>query len=113
MAKKEVKVSELEAGRPTKDQIAEWKKKHGNLFKVSVQDGENTLFAILRQPKMIDMEGASRETKKSPLSSVKYIVRNCSLYMDDAINKNDDLFMAICSKAEDIIEIKEASLEKL
>lgn len=99
----------IEAERPTKEQIAAWKKQHGNLYKISVEG----YFAILRQPKLVDMEGASREAKKSPLSSVKYIVRNCALYIDDAINKDDSLFMSICTKAEEVVDIKESELEKL
>ena len=114
-AKSKVTAEELHPNRPTPQQIADWKEKHGKLYKFSVNDKKgNPLFVILRQPKMTDMEGASRvATKNSPLSSVAYIVRNCALYIDDEINKNDDYLMSICAKAENMINIQEATMEEL
>jgi len=50
---------------------------------------------------------------KDPLRFNEVILENCWLGGDEEIKTNDELFLAVSSKLPDLIQIKEATLEKL
>ena len=93
----------------TKEQIQEWKKQHKDIFVISVEDKK----VYLRTPDRKTLSYASTLATKDPLRFNEVILENCWLGGDEEIKTNDELFLAVSSKLPDLIQIKEATLEKL
>lgn len=93
----------------TKEQIADFKAKHGEIFKIKV-DGKNCL---LRKPNRKELGYASVAGKENPLKFNEVILNSCWLAGDEEIRTNDTLFLSASAKIAEIIEVKEAELEKL
>lgn len=93
----------------TKEQIQEWKKQYKDVFVISVEDKK----VYLRTPDRKTLSYASTLATKDPLKFNEVILDNCWLGGDEEIKTNDELFLAVSSKLPDLIQIKEATLEKL
>jgi len=93
----------------TKEQIADFKAKHGEIFKIKV-DGKSCL---LRKPNRKELGYASVAGKENPLKFNEVILNSCWLAGDEEIRTNDTLFLSASAKIAEIIEVKEAELEKL
>lgn len=92
-----------------KEQIQEWKEKHGKVYKISV-DGKS---CYLKRPSRKTLGYASVAGKDDPLKFNEVILRDCWLGGDEEIRKDDVLFLSVSAKLADIIETKEAELEEL
>jgi hypothetical protein len=95
--------------KATKEQIAEWKKKHGDVYCIKVEDKA----CYLKKPNRKTLGYAAVAGKENPLKFNEVLLRDCWLAGDEEISKNDDLFMSISPKLSELIEYKEAELEKL
>ena len=93
----------------TKEQIQEWKNQYKDIFVISVEDKK----VYLRTPDRKTLSYASTFATKDPLKFNEVILDNCWLGGDEEIKTNDELFLAVSSKLPDLIQIKEATLEKL
>ena len=93
----------------TKEQIQEWKNQYKDIFVISVEDKK----VYLRTPDRKTLSYASTLATKDPLKFNEVILENCWLGGDEEIKTNDELFLAVSSKLPDLIQIKEATLEKL
>lgn len=93
----------------TKEQIQEWKKQYKDIFVISVEEKK----VYLRTPDRKTLSYASTLATKDPLRFNEVILENCWLGGDEEIKTNDELFLAVSSKLPDLIQIKEATLEKL
>ena len=91
----------------TKEQLAEWKKKHGELFEITV-DGKS---CILHRPTRKDLSFAS--VVKDPIKMSETLLNQLWVSGDEDIKTRDDLFMATVSKMEEIMQVKEAEIKKL
>lgn len=90
-------------------QIAELKAKHPgrSLFLISV-DGKS---CILRSPTRQDLSYAS--VVKDPIKLNEVMLAQLWVAGDEDMKTDDDLFMAVCSKMDEVLKIKEAELKKL
>ena len=93
----------------TKEQIQEWKNQYKDIFVISVEDKK----VYLRTPDRKTLSYASTLATKDPLKFNEVILENCWLGGDEEIKTNDELFLAVSSKLPDLIQIQEATLEKL
>ena len=93
----------------TKEQIQEWKKKHGKVFKISC-DGK---VCYLKPPSRKTLGYASVASKDDPLKFNEVILRDCWLAGDEEIRTDDMLFLSVGSQLANIIQAKEAELEEL
>lgn len=93
----------------TPAQIAEWKKKHGDVFKITIEDK----VCYLRKPTRKALGYASVAGKDNPLKFNEVILRDCWLAGDEEIKTDDTLFLSVSSKLTELIQIKETELEKL
>jgi hypothetical protein len=93
----------------TKEQIAEWKEKHGDIFRITVEDKS----CYLKKPNRKTLGYAATAAKENPLKFNEVILRDCWLAGDEEIRTDDELFLSASSKIEKIIETKHAELEKL
>lgn len=95
--------------KPTKADIEAWKKKHGEVFKLTIEDKE----CFLKTPDRKAMSYAASVAIKDPLKFNEILLNNCWLGGNEEIKTQDSLFLAASSKIGEIIQIKDASLEKL
>ena len=93
----------------TPEQISEWKKKHGSIFELTVEDKS----CILRKPAIKDLSAASAVGQKDPFAYNRVILKNCWLTGDEEIKTNEDYFLAAGGKLSEIIEVKESEIKKL
>lgn len=91
----------------TKEQVAEWKKKHGDIFELSVEDKS----CILRRPNRKDLSYVS--VVKDPIKMSETLLKQLWLAGDTEIQEEDDLFLAIIPKMEEVIKVKESVIKKL
>lgn len=91
----------------TKEQIAEWKSKHGDLFEISV-DGKS---CILRKPNRKDLSYVS--VVKDPMKMSEVMMKQLWVAGDEEIREQDDLFLAAIPKMEEVLKVKEATIKKL
>lgn len=91
----------------TKEQVAEWKKKHGEIFELSVE-GKS---CILRKPNRKDLSYVS--VVKDPIQMSETLLRQLWVAGDMEIQEDDDLFLAAIPKMEEVIKVKESKIKKL
>jgi hypothetical protein len=93
----------------TKEQIQEWKQQYKDIFVLNVEGKK----AYLRTPDRHTLSYASTLATKDPLKFNEVVLTNCWLGGDEEIKTDDALFLAASSKLPELIQIKEATLEKL
>lgn len=93
----------------SQEQIQEWKAKHGDVYKITSGDKE----CFLRSPKRKELSYASLAGKDDPLAFNEVILKSCWLGGDEEIKTNDAYFIGASKVIGDVIQIKEAKLEKL
>lgn len=93
----------------SKQQIAEWKKQHGDVFLIEV-DGKA---AYLRSPDRKTLSAAMTLGQKDPIKFNETIINNCWLGGDEEIRTDDSYFLAAGGQIDKIIEVREASVKKL
>ena len=93
----------------TKEQIKQWKAKYNEVFVLRVDDK----VAYLRTPDRATLSYASTLATKDPMKFNEAILTNCWLGGDEEIKTDDALFLSASSKLGELIQIKEATLEKL
>lgn len=91
----------------TKEQVAEWKKKHGEIFELSVEDKS----CILRRPNRQDLSFVS--VVKDPIKMSEALMKQLWVDGDKEIQERDDLFLAAIPKMEEVIKVKESQIKKL
>ena len=91
----------------SKEQVQEWKKKHGELFEITV-DGKS---CILHRPTRRDLSNASVE--KDPIKMSETMLNQLWVDGDEEIKTDDALFFAAIQKMQDVLEVKEAEIKKL
>lgn len=91
----------------TPEIIAQWKKEHGDVFKIEVEDK----VAYLKTPTRKTLSFAS--STKDSFRFNEIILKDCWLAGDEEIKTNDSYFLAACSKLDGIISVKQAELVKL
>lgn len=100
-------MSELK-GTATAEQISEWKKKHGDIFKVEVDDS----VCYLKKPDRKTMSYVAT-LGNNPIRANEALLQNCWLGGDDDIKTNDEKFFGVSGKLAEIIEVKDAEITKL
>lgn len=91
----------------TKEQVAEWKRKHGEIFELSVEDKS----CILRRPNRKDLSYVS--VVKDPIKMSETLLKQLWVAGDTEIQEYDDLFLAVIPKMEEVIKVKESQIKKL
>ncbi len=89
----------------TKEQVSEWKAKWGELFEISVE-GKS---CVLHKPTRRDLSYAS--VVKDPIKLSEVMLKQLWVAGDEEIKERDDLFMAVVSKMEAVLTVKEAEIK--
>lgn len=90
-----------------KEQIAEWKRKHGELFEITVESKS----CILHRPTRQDLSYAS--VVKDPIKMSETMLNQLWVAGDEEIKTDDSLFLAAIQKMQEVLEVKEAAIKKL
>jgi hypothetical protein len=93
----------------SKDQLAEWKARYGNIYKITVEDK----VCYLRKPSRKALGYASAVGKTNPIKFNEILLNDCWLGGDEVIKTDDNLFLSASAKLAELIDVKEAELEKL
>ena len=91
----------------TKEQIEEWKRKHGDLFEITVE-GKG---CILHRPTRQNLSYVS--VVKDPVKMSEAMLNQLWVAGDEEIKTQDDLFLAAIQKMQEVLEVKEAEIKKL
>ena len=100
-------MSELK-GTATAEQISEWKKKHGDIFKVGVGDS----VCYMKKPDRKTMSYVAT-LGNNPIRANEVLLENCWLGGDESIKTDDEKFYGVSAKLNEIVAIKEAEITKL
>lgn len=92
---------------PTQEEIDGWKKKYGDIFKIKVADK----IAYLKKPSRKAL-GYSFSAK-DPIKAKEIILIDCWVGGNVEMLQDDAYFLALAGKVDEMIEVKEAELEKL
>lgn len=95
--------------KATKEQVAEWKKEHGDVFEIEV-DGK---VCYLKKPTRRVLSAAAVAGQRDPMKYNEVILTNCWLWGDEVIKTDDALFLGVSAKLGDLVEVVEASIKKL
>jgi len=93
----------------TEEQVKQWKSTYGDVFEVTVEDKR----CYLRKPDRKVLGLATSMGQRNPMKFNEVVLHNCWLGGDDDIKTNDDYFLAVSSRLESIIQIKDAEIKKL
>lgn len=92
----------------TEKQIADWKKKHGEVYKVTVE-GKS---CYLHKPDRKTLAYVST-AKDNPIRMSELMLNNCWIDGDEEIKTDDALFLGVAQQMGALISIKQAELVKL
>ncbi|MDR1370937.1 MAG: hypothetical protein LBJ72_12570 [Dysgonamonadaceae bacterium] len=95
--------------KATQEQIADWKAKHGDVFRIQVEDKS----CYLKKPSRKALGYASMAGKENPLKFNEVLLNDCWLAGDEDVKTDDTLFLSVSSKLTELIQVKDAELEKL
>lgn len=91
----------------TKEQVAEWKKKHGEIFEITVEDKS----CILRRPNRKDLSFVS--VVKDPIKKFESLVRQTWLDGDEEMLTDDEYFIPMLPKLGNLTIYADAAIKKL
>lgn len=89
------------------EQIAIWKKEHGEFFGIVIEDK----VCYLKKPDRKVLSYAS-QVGSDPMKFNEVIMKNCWISGDEEILTDDSLFLAASTKLDQVIEFKKAELVK-
>jgi hypothetical protein len=102
---------------PSKEQIAEWKKKHevANIHVLKAVDPADgtTKKAYCRTPTMTDLIRASQSNKEKPGTYNQSLYENCVLSAHPDIKKSQALYQGVIFAVDKIIIAADVEVEKL
>lgn len=94
----------------TQKQIDQWKKKHGEVYCISFDDGKKT---YIKKPDRKTISFAMTKMQTNPLAYAEVILNRCFIGGDESFQTNDDYFFGASAQLEQIMEVKSAELKKL
>ena len=90
-----------------KEQIDAWKKQHGDIYLITVEDKS----CVLRKPTRQELSFVSGIT--DPMLFTETLLKQLWLGGDEDMQERDEYFLAISSKLDTVLKLKEAEVKKL
>lgn len=90
-----------------KEQIDAWKKQHGDIYLITVEDKS----CVLRKPTRQELSFVSGIT--DPMQFTETLLKHLWLGGDEDMQERDEYFLAISSKLDTVLKLKEAEVKKL
>ncbi len=95
--------------KATKEQIAIWKAKYGDVFEVSVEGK----YCYLRKPDRKTLSFGSTIGVSDPMKFNEIVLANCWIEGDEMLKTDDECFFAVIQRLNELIEVKTAEIKKL
>lgn len=95
-------------GTATAEQIEKWKKDHGDIFKIEVDNS----VCYLKKPDRKTMAYVA-SLGNQPIRANEALLNQCWLGGDETIKTDDEKFFGVSGKLNEIILIKDAEITKL
>lgn len=95
-------------GKASAEQIAQWKKEYGQIFEITADNK----VCYLRKPSR-QILGYAMTQYKQPLKMTETLLNNCFIGGCEDFKTDDDLFMGINLRIEELISVKQVELAKL
>nr|DAV05767.1 MAG TPA: hypothetical protein [Caudoviricetes sp.] len=89
------------------EQIDAWKKEHGDIYLITVEDKS----CVLRKPTRQELSFVSGIT--DPMQFTETLLKQLWLGGDEDMQERDEYFLAISSKLDTVLKLKEAEVKKL
>ena len=93
----------------TNAQIAAWKKKHSDLYEISIEGKK----AYFRSPDRNTMSYMISQGQQNPMAATEILAKNCFVGGDKALLDEDKYFFAVMQQLGKLMQVKDASLKKL
>ncbi|KGO89736.1 hypothetical protein [Flavobacterium suncheonense] len=93
----------------TQEQIDAWKRQHGNVMKITVDDKVGYFKTLSRK----GYSYASQIGAKDPMQFNEAVLKDCFIGGDEEIITKDSYFMTISTHVTEMLGIMSSSLEKL
>lgn len=93
----------------SKEQIEEFKKKHGEVFRLELDWAGKS--CLVRRPSRKDLSYVL--SIKDPIRMSEVLLNTIWLAGDEEIKEKDELFLAILPKMDVVMEARESSIKKL
>jgi hypothetical protein len=95
--------------KPSGEKIAEWKRLYGSVYRIAVDGRE----CYLKPPSRKTLGYASVAARSNPLKFNEVLLNDCWLAGNEEIRQDDALFLSVGQKLDELLEVREATLEKL
>jgi hypothetical protein len=89
------------------NQIVEWKKQHGSIYELTVGGKK----CIVRKPTRQDLSYIS--VVRDPIKRKEVLLNQIWLDGDEEIKRDDELFLSLSLKLNELLSLKEVELKNL
>ncbi|MDO5608256.1 MAG: hypothetical protein Q4G08_07375 [Capnocytophaga sp.] len=94
----------------TQEQINEWKKKYGEVYRLHFEDGKEI---FLKKPDRKTLSYAMTKMQNNPLGFAETILNLCFVGGNEEVKTDDAYFFGAAAQLEGLMEVKNAELKKL
>ena len=89
----------------TEEQLQVWRKKHGKLIIVNIEDEDKEVFsAVFKRPNKDILSAMTRKAKQDEINAIFFLYDNCLLAQDDDLKKDDLLKLEASKKLGEFIQ---------
>lgn len=114
-------VVENNIGKATEEQIAEWRKKYGEVYELSAQGDFNETetnyvqdihFGYFKSPSRSSIGFAMKFVESDPMKANTILFQNAKIECSDFLEEDDSAFLGICGAIGSIVKPKEIAIKK-
>ena len=89
--------------------IEKWKKDHGKVFQITVEDKTG----YYKKPDRKTLGAAMKFGQGDPMKFNETLAQNCWLGGDEEMRSNDDYFLAAATQFGELVTVKQAEIKEL
>jgi hypothetical protein len=94
-------------------QIKQWKARWGEVFEITTNTDEGKVASYFKKPNLDCISAASKFATEDPIKSGNILFENCKLWLNPAIEGDDEAKMGIIQALGQLFKVKEAEIKKL
>lgn len=109
----EVRTGEIFDGGVTEEQIFGWKRQHGKVVRIEVEDDGEVHVGYFRRPKLSTMSAVTKLTKTDEMKGSEVMFDNCWLGGSSALRNDAVLFLEVTKQLGTMLLGCRSSLKNL
>lgn len=94
----------------TKEQIAAWKKEHGDI--IILNDPLTGLQIVLKKPERKVLKAAFSQSQNDPLALAEVILENCWIHGPEELKKEEGFLLSVNAQIDHITNMRMLEVEK-